>query len=54
MEGGAVGHNFVMGLPKDYPDIWTLLRGPYKYPMTNYQQKFFLTLCLSQMYYPGV
>jgi hypothetical protein len=23
MEGGAVGHNFEMGLPKDYPSqIW--------------------------------
>jgi hypothetical protein len=25
MEGGAVGHNFEMGLPKDYPSqIWFL------------------------------
>jgi hypothetical protein len=21
MEGGAVGHNFEMGLPKDYPSL---------------------------------
>ena len=31
MEGGAVGHNFEMGLPKDYPcQVWFNLVQPFQ------------------------